>query len=75
MLIIHGDKDYRVPIGEALRMWADLAGRPAPPPSSSTSRTRTTGCSPRATRVLYETVFAFLAQHVLGEAWQRPALL
>ena len=26
MLIIHGDKDYRVPIGEALRLWADLAG-------------------------------------------------
>src|SRR6185436_8479912 len=21
MLVIHGDKDYRVPIGEALRLW------------------------------------------------------
>ena len=28
MLVIHGDKDYRVPIGEALRLWTDLAGRP-----------------------------------------------
>ncbi len=27
MLVIHGDKDYRVPIGEALRLWADLSGR------------------------------------------------
>ena len=28
MLVIHGDKDYRVPIGEALRLWTDLAARP-----------------------------------------------
>ena len=25
MLVIHGDKDYRVPIGEALRLWSELA--------------------------------------------------
>jgi dipeptidyl aminopeptidase/acylaminoacyl peptidase len=24
MLVIHGDRDYRVPIGEALRLWWDL---------------------------------------------------
>ena len=24
MLVIHGDKDYRVPIGEGLRLWWDL---------------------------------------------------
>ena len=24
MLVIHGDKDYRVPVGEALRLWWDL---------------------------------------------------
>src|SRR3982750_4539368 len=27
MLVIHGDKDYRVPIGEGLRLWAELAER------------------------------------------------
>ena len=27
MLVIHGDKDYRVPIGEALRLWWDLLSR------------------------------------------------
>lgn len=27
MLVIHGDKDYRVPIGEGLRLWWDLASR------------------------------------------------
>ena len=25
MLVIHGDKDYRVPVGEALRLWTDLS--------------------------------------------------
>ena len=28
MLVIHGDRDYRVPIGEALRLWAELSGAP-----------------------------------------------
>ena len=28
MLVIHGDKDYRVPVGEALRLWAELTTRP-----------------------------------------------
>ena len=27
MLVIHGDRDYRVPIGEALRLWTDLRRR------------------------------------------------
>ena len=49
MLVIHGDKDYRVPIGEGLRLFAELARAPRPRTarcrtSSSTSPTRTTGC-------------------------------
>jgi len=31
--------------------------------------------SPGNARIWYETVFAFLAEHVLGQEWQRPALL
>ena len=27
MLVIHGDRDHRVPIGEALRLWSDLVAR------------------------------------------------
>jgi dipeptidyl aminopeptidase/acylaminoacyl peptidase len=30
---------------------------------------------PQNARVWYETVFGFLDEHVLGEAWSRPALL
>ena len=57
MLVIHGDKDYRVPIGEALRLWYELLTDPALPAAddgttahaSCTSRPRATGCSPRST--------------------------
>ena len=31
--------------------------------------------TPGNARIWYETVFAFLAQHVLGQEWRRPALL
>ena len=57
MLVIHGDKDYRVPIGEGLRLWYELLAsrrcRPAKTAAartgSCTSRPRTTGCSRRST--------------------------
>ena len=75
MLIIHGDKDYRVPVGEALRLWADLArlGKPAKflyfPDENHWI------LKPGDVPVWYETVFAFLAEHVLGQAWKQPELL
>ena len=57
MLVIHGDKDYRVPIGEGLRLWYELltgSGLPAADDGTSPHRflyfpTRGTGCSPRST--------------------------
>jgi dipeptidyl aminopeptidase/acylaminoacyl peptidase len=76
MLVIHGDKDYRVPISEALRLWWDLSSRGAAeakflyfPDENHWILT------PGNARIWYETVFAFLAQHVLGQPWERPALL
>ena len=75
MLIIHGDKDYRVPVGEALRLWADLGrlGKPAKflyfPDENHWI------LKPGDVPVWYETVFAFLAEHVLGQAWKQPELL
>ena len=41
MLVIHGDKDYRVPIGEALRLWFELlteSGLPAAEDGTSPHR-------------------------------------
>jgi dipeptidyl aminopeptidase/acylaminoacyl peptidase len=78
MLVIHGDKDYRVPIGEALRLWTDLAARPGHLAGSKFLYFPDENhwvLGPGNSRIWYETVFAFLAQHVLGEPWERPALL
>ena len=78
MLVIHGDKDYRVPIGEALRLWSDLASRPGKDAAGKFLYFPDENhwvLSPGNVVIWYETVLAFLAHHVLGEPWQRPALL
>jgi len=78
MLVIHGDKDYRVPIGEALRLWADLSGRAGDAGDVKLLYFPDENhwiLAPGHVIVWYETVLAFLAQHVLGEPWQRPGLL
>ena len=75
MLVIHGDKDYRVPVGEALRLWWDLQREGI---ESSYLYYPDEGhwiLKPGNARVWYETVWAWLGKHVRGEAWQQPELL
>ena len=73
MLVIHGDKDYRVPIGEALRLWCDLVARRRRPDGSTPHQflyfpdENHWILKPQHAIVWYETVFAFLAHHLLGE--------
>ncbi|TAL19062.1 MAG: S9 family peptidase [Frankiales bacterium] len=80
VLVIHGDKDYRVPIGEGLRLWWDLCSR-AEDPEAMPHRflyfpnENHWVLAPQHAKVWYETVHAFLAQHVLGEEWVCPELL
>jgi dipeptidyl aminopeptidase/acylaminoacyl peptidase len=75
MLVIHGNRDYRVPVGEALRLWSDLKlhGKEArflyfPDENHWILK-------PGNVRAWYQTVFAFLGQHVLDEPWEQPDLL
>jgi dipeptidyl aminopeptidase/acylaminoacyl peptidase len=75
MLVIHGDKDYRVPIGEGLRLWYDLQKRGVPSKFLYFPDENHWVLTPGNSIVWYETVLAFLAEHVLGEDWQRPELL
>jgi dipeptidyl aminopeptidase/acylaminoacyl peptidase len=75
MLVVHGDKDYRVPIGEALRLWTDLQRAGV---ESSYLYYPDEGhwiLKPGNARVWYETVWAWLAKYVLDEKWQQPELL
>ncbi len=81
MLVIHGDKDYRVPIGEGLRLWAELAARAEAEDGTMPHKfllfpdENHWVLTPGHARLWYETVFAFLAHHVLGEEWVVPDLL
>ncbi|QCB94894.1 S9 family peptidase [Cellulomonas shaoxiangyii] len=75
MLVVHGDKDYRVPIGEGLRLWYELlsaSGLPADDEGRSPHRflyfpdENHWVLTPQHAKVWYQTVGAFLATHVLG---------
>jgi dipeptidyl aminopeptidase/acylaminoacyl peptidase len=75
MLVIHGDKDYRVPVSEALRLWWDLQRTGV---ESSYLYFPDEGhwiLKPGNARVWYDTVWAWLAKHLQGEEWTQPALL
>ncbi|WP_445166011.1 S9 family peptidase [Mycolicibacterium sp. Dal123E01] len=84
MLVIHGDKDYRVPIGEALRLWYELlteSGLPAADDGTTAHRflyfpsENHWVLSPQHAKIWYQVVTAFLAEHVLGETVQLPETL
>jgi dipeptidyl aminopeptidase/acylaminoacyl peptidase len=72
MLVIHGDKDYRVPIGEALRLWWDLRRTEVESKFLYFPDENHWILKPGNAVAWYETVLAFLAQHVLGQEWKRP---
>ncbi|CAM3517014.1 prolyl oligopeptidase family serine peptidase [Occultella aeris] len=76
MLVVHGDKDYRVPIGEGLRLWYELLSKSAlPADEDGRSPHRFLYfpdenhwvLTPQHAKVWYQVVGAFLAEHVLGQ--------
>jgi dipeptidyl aminopeptidase/acylaminoacyl peptidase len=75
MLVIHGDKDYRCPIGNALWAWWDLLRNQVDAKFLYFPDENHWILGPGNALVWYETVLAFLAQHVLGQPWQRPRSL
>ncbi|WP_422746204.1 S9 family peptidase [Mycobacterium sp. WMMD1722] len=84
MLVIHGDKDYRVPMGEALRLWYELLTRSRLPADESGSGPHRFlnfpsenhwVLAPQHAKIWYQVVFAFLAEHVLGRDADLPELL
>ena len=78
MLVIHGDKDYRVPIGEGLQLWWALQSQS---PAAGAHKflyfpdENHWILKPGHVPVWYATVFAFLDHHGLGREWERPVLL
>ncbi|MFG1707957.1 S9 family peptidase [Nonomuraea sp. M3C6] len=72
LLVIHGDKDYRVPIGEGLRLWWDLRRSEVESKFLYFPDENHWILKPGNAVAWYETVLAFLDQHVLGQEWKRP---
>ncbi|MCA1572557.1 MAG: S9 family peptidase [Chloroflexi bacterium] len=75
MLVIHGQQDLRVPISEALRLWTDLRRHGVPARFLYFPDENHWVLKPQNARLWYETVSAFLDEHVRGEEWRKPALL
>ena len=75
MLVIHGDKDYRVPIGEGQRLYFDLLRHGVNAKFLYYPTENHWILTPGNSRIWYETIFGFLGEHVLAEGWKRPELL
>jgi len=75
MLVIHGERDFRVPVSEALKLWTDLHRHGVPARFLYFPDENHWILKPQNSRIWYDTVLAFLDEHVLGKQWVRPALL
>jgi dipeptidyl aminopeptidase/acylaminoacyl peptidase len=75
MLVIHGQRDYRVPLSEALRLWTDLQRHGVASRFLYFPDENHWVLGPGNALVWYQTVLAFLDHHVLGAEWRRPDLL
>jgi dipeptidyl aminopeptidase/acylaminoacyl peptidase len=75
VLVIHGDLDYRVPVGEALRLWTDLRRRRVPARFLYFPDENHWILRPPNVRVWYDCVLAFLDEHLRGAPWTPSALL
>jgi dipeptidyl aminopeptidase/acylaminoacyl peptidase len=75
MLVIHGEKDYRVPISEALILWTDLVRHGVDARFLYFPDENHWVLKPQNVRLWYETVLAYLAEHLLGAEFRRPELL
>ncbi len=72
MLVIHGDKDYRVPVGEGLALWSDLVRHQVDAKLLYFPDEGHWILKPGNVKAWYEAVTAFLDHHVRGGDWVPP---
>jgi dipeptidyl aminopeptidase/acylaminoacyl peptidase len=75
MLVVHGEKDYRVPISEALTLWTDLSRHGVDARFLYFPDENHWVLKPQNARLWYQTVLNFLAEQLLDEEFERPELL
>ena len=65
MLVIHGELDYRVPVGEGLQLFTALQRRGRGIQAALSSRTRATGFSkPQNSELWYNTVLGWFDKYL-----------
>ena len=78
MLVVHGDKDYRVPISEGLALWWSLVSSFDGPPAELPHKflyfpdENHWILTPQHAKIWYETVLGFLETHLRGGTFARP---
>jgi dipeptidyl aminopeptidase/acylaminoacyl peptidase len=75
MLVIHGERDFRVPIAEGLRLYTDLKRHGVDARFLYFPDENHWILKPQNSRIWYDTVYAFLDHYLLGKNWAQPALL
>jgi len=75
MLVIHGERDHRVPISEALTLWTDMRRLGVPGRFLYFPDENHWVLKPQNARIWYGTVLAFLDEHLRGVPFEAPELL
>jgi len=75
VLVVHGGKDYRSPISEGIRLWTDLQTAGVESKFLYFPDEGHWVLKPGNVRIWYETVWAWLAKHLLQMPWQQPELM
>ncbi|MFI5703601.1 prolyl oligopeptidase family serine peptidase [Streptomyces xanthochromogenes] len=75
VLVVHGGKDYRVPVGQGMALFQDLQRREVPTKFLYFPDEGHWILAPNHARLWYATLLGFLDHHVRGEEWQRPELV
>jgi dipeptidyl aminopeptidase/acylaminoacyl peptidase len=75
LLVIHGERDHRVPISEALTLWTDMQRLGVPGRFLYFPDENHWILKPQNARLWYGTVLSFLDEHLRGIPFERDALL
>ncbi|MGW7416431.1 S9 family peptidase [Streptomyces sp. NPDC054863] len=75
MLVVHGAKDYRVPVGQGMALFQDLQRFEVPAKFLYFPDENHWVLKPNHSELWYETLLNFFDAHVLGKGWVRPGLV
>ncbi|MBX7468976.1 S9 family peptidase [Streptomyces sp. MAG02] len=75
MLVVHGAKDYRVPVGQGMALFQALQRCGVPTKFLYFPDEGHWILAPNHARLWYSTLLGFFDHHVLGGEWQRPELV